>query len=152
MKKTILLRSLLGAALGLAVNAVITIMISLAVGDGSYYAVVPRLADHLGGELNAVIFQAVLSMVYGAVFGGASLIWEKDDWSILRQTLTHLALCSLATFPVAYFCLWMPHSVLGALVYFGIFFSVYLVIWVSQYGAMKKRVRQLNEKVRAHND
>ena len=43
MKKELIKRCLLGAPLGLAISTVITILISLIVGDGRYYAVVPQL-------------------------------------------------------------------------------------------------------------
>ena len=54
----------------------------------------------------------------------------------------------MATFPVAYFTRWTRHSVSGVLSYFGIFFGIYLVIWLSQYSSMKKRVEEMNRKAR----
>jgi hypothetical protein len=151
MKKKVLLRCLLGAPLGLALSTIITILISLAVGDGSFYPVVPELTADCGSEINAVLLQAVCSLLYGAAWAGASVIWETESWSILRQTLTHLVVCSLATFPIAYFMRWMRHTASGVLLYFGIFFAIYLAIWLSQYSAMKKRVEELNRKVRESN-
>lgn len=148
MKKQILLRCLLGAPLGLAISTIIGIFISASVGDGSYYAVVPELAKDCGSELNAVILQTVCSLLYGAAWAGASFIWEKDDWSILRQTVTHLIVCSLATFPIAYFTRWMKHSLSGILAYFGIFLLIYLIIWLTRYSSMKKRVRELDRRSR----
>jgi hypothetical protein len=41
----------------------------------------------------------------------------------------------------------MPHNAKGIALYFGIFFLIYLIVWLSQYSAMKKRVRQINEKL-----
>ncbi len=146
-KRKALLRCLLGAPLGLAISVTITIIISLVVNDGAYHAVVPELIEDCGSEINAVVLQAVLSLLYGAAWAGASLVWEKENWSILRQTLTHLVVCSLATFPVAYFARWMPHNAKGALLYFAIFFAIYLVIWLSQYSSLKKRVKQINERI-----
>ena len=147
MKRKVLLRCLAGAPIGLAISTIITIIISLTVNDGVYYAVVPELIDDCGNELNAVILQAVLSLIYGAAWAGASVIWEMDNWSILKQTAVHLVVCSLSTFPIAYFTRWMPHNVKGILLYFGIFFGIYLIIWLSQYSAMKKRVEQINERL-----
>jgi len=141
-------RCLLGAPLGLALSTVITILISLALGDGRYHAIVPELARDMGGELNAVILQAALSMVYGAAWAGASAIWDAERWSLLKMTLVHLAVTSLATFPIAYFARWMHHSVQGVLLYFGVFVAVYCVVWISQYSAMKKRIRELNERLK----
>ncbi|MDO4549563.1 MAG: DUF3021 domain-containing protein [Clostridia bacterium] len=148
MKRKLILRCLMGAPLGIAISTMITIVISLIVGDGNYYAVVPELIEDCGTEMNAVLLQAVCSLVYGAAWAGASLIWEVEHWSILRQTATHLAVCSLATFPVAYFMRWMERGLAGILGYFGIFFGIYLVIWLSQYAAMKKRIEQLNSRLR----
>lgn len=46
---------------------------------------------------------------------------------------------------------WMQHTVSGILFYFGIFFVIYLIVWLSQYSAMKKRVDEMNKKVRESN-
>lgn len=147
MKKKIFTRCLIGAPIGLAISTIITIIISLTVNDGVYYAVVPELINDCGNELNAVILQAVLSLVYGAVWGGASAIWEMDNWSILKQTIIHLIICSIATFPIAYLTRWMSHDLKGILCYFSIFFAVYMVIWLSQYSALKRRITQINDKL-----
>ena len=69
------------------------------------------MINDCGSELNAVILQIILSLAYGAVWGGASVIWEKDNWSILKETIVHLVICSLATFPIAYFSRWMSYDI-----------------------------------------
>ena len=43
MKKKVIIRCLIGAPIGLALSTIITIAISLTLGDGHYYAVVPEL-------------------------------------------------------------------------------------------------------------
>lgn len=148
MKKEILKRCLFGAPLGLSISTVITIAISLFYGDGHYHAVVPALSQQMGSEINAVVLQAVLSLLYGAAWAGASTIWDAEQWSLLKMTLVHLLVTSLATFPIAYFARWMPHNTTGILLYIGIFFVIYVAIWVSQYRAMKKRIAAMNEKLR----
>lgn len=151
MKKKILQRCLLGAPIGLAISTVITIIISLTVSDGSYYPIAPDLISDFGTEMNAVLIQAVFSLIYGAALAGASVIWEVETWSILRQTLTHLVICSIATLPVAYLMRWMNRTVSGILLYFGIFFAIYLIIWLLQYAGMKKRVNEINQKIQESN-
>ncbi len=148
MKKKILLLCLLGAPVGLALSTLITIAISFSVGDGVFYPVVPQLAAQCGGELNAVLLQAGCSMLYGAAWAGASVIWTLEGWSLLRQTVTHLLVCSAATFPIAYLMYWIPHNAAGALLYFGIFAGIYLAVWLLQYAATKKKLRQINERLR----
>ena len=63
------------------------------------------------------------------------------------MTFTHLVICSIASFPIAYFMQWMPHSVLGAFCFFGIFLAIYAMVWFSQYCAIKKQVEQINSKL-----
>lgn len=146
MKKKVLLRALLGAPLGLALSYLITILISLIGGNGSYIPVVPTLTEVCGSEVIAVLLQALCSLLYGAAWAGASVIWETD-WSLLAQTLLHLLVCSCATFPIAWLLHWMNHSVAGVLIYFGIFFGIYLVIWLCQYWAIRNKLRQINQRL-----
>ena len=113
MKKKVLLRCLLGAPIGIAITTIVTIIISLILKDGSYHPVMPKLVSDYGNELNAVILQAGLSLVYGAAWAGASVIWEAESWSILKQTVIHMIICCAATFPIAYFTRWMPHNATG---------------------------------------
>ena len=147
MKRKILSRCLLGAPIGFTISTMITIIISITIGDGNYYPIVPQLAIDCSSELNAVVLQALFSFLYGAAWGGASMIWEIEHWSLSRQSLTHLAVCSIFTFPIAYLMRWMDHSVSGILLYFGIFAFMYTFIWVAQYISIRKKIRQLNEKM-----
>ena len=139
-------RALIGAPIGLAISTAITIIISLSKGDGHYYAVVPELTADIGSETGAVLVQALCSMLYGAAFAGASVVWDTD-WSLTKMTVVHLLICSAATFPIAYLMRWMKHTAGGVLAYFGIFLAIYAVIWISQYCRMKKQIQALNQKV-----
>lgn len=138
MKKRILYRSLWGMPIGIAISYLITVAISATVGDGVYYPVVPALETAMGSEINAVLIQLLCSAFYGAVFTGASVIWEIETWSVLRMTITHLLVISILSFPIAWVMLWIPHDFWGAVIYFAIFFGIYAIIWFFQYSAMKK--------------
>ena len=151
MKKRILCRALIGAPIGLAISTAITIFSSLRSGDGNYYPGGPALVEQCGNEINAVVAQMIASLLYGAVWAGASVIWEMDDWSLLRQTVTHLLAGSIATFPVAYLMYWMKHSIAGVVVYFAIFIGIYVGIWITLYSRAKREVTKLNEKVSLQN-
>ena len=58
MKKMILRRCLAGAPIGLAISTAITIIISLNIGDGKYYAVTPELTADCGSEITGFILWA----------------------------------------------------------------------------------------------
>lgn len=146
MKKKIFLRCLVGMPTGLAISTIITVIISVLIGDGNYYAVVPDLSVKCGSEINAVILQTIFSMLYGAAFAGSSVIWETD-WSLTKMTFTHLLICSVATFPIAWLMYWMDHSVSGVLRYFGVFLLIYIVIWITQYSSLKRKISAMNNRI-----
>ena len=148
MKKMILRRCLAGAPIGLAISTAITIIISLNIGDGKYYAVTPELTADCGSEIMAVVIQALCSMLYGAAFSGASLVWNTD-WSLTKMTAVHFLICSAATFPTAYLMRWMEHSVGGVLLYFVQFIVIYVIIWIISYMATKRKIEAFNKKIGA---
>ncbi len=102
-----------------------------------------------GNEMNAVLVQTIAGILYGAMFGGTSLIWEMEHWSLLRQTITHLIIVSVTTLPIAYLMHWMAHSIFGMLAYMGTFFVIYVIIWVSIYLSIRNKLDKINAKVQS---
>lgn len=147
MKRKVLLRALLGAPIGLSIGFLVTLLVSAGFGDGKFYPVTPELTALCGTELRAVAVQTAVLLLCGAVWAAASVIWETE-WSLLRQTVTHLLACSLSALPAAYFMHWMPHTVGGILGYFGIFLEIYAGIWLENYLSVRARIRAMNEKLR----
>lgn len=107
MKKKILMRGLFGLPTGIAIGFVITLIISICIGNGSFYPVTPELIDAAGNELNAVILQTVLCAIMGAGFAAASIIWELDSWSLAKQSGIYFMIISVIMLPIAYFTNWM---------------------------------------------
>lgn len=148
MKKKILFRALMGIPIGLAVCTVLSINASALIDDGTFYAVAPSLIEAYGSELNAMYVQTILVSLYGAMWGAISVIGECERLNLLKQTALHFIICTSATFPVAYFLHWMEHSFMGIVRYFLIFVFIYFVIWLSQYIAMRRNIKRLNESLR----
>ena len=142
------LRALVGAPIGLAISTVITIIISFAIGKGEYFAVVPELASDFGSEVNAVLIQALCSMLYGAAFAGASVIWDTD-WSLTKMTVVHLLVISLTMLPIAYLMRWMNRTVRGVLLYIVFFLVLYAIIWIISYRRTQRQLREINKKLNA---
>ncbi len=151
MKKKIMLTCLIGALAGHFISSVITMTISLFAGDGQFYPVVPELIKACGSEINAVWIQFMCSCLYGAAWAGASFLWKIERWSLLRQTATHFLLCTTATFPIAYFMYWMPHSIGGILSYYALFLAIYWGIWTAEYSCMKREIGRMNERLDKRN-
>lgn len=147
MKKELMNRIVVGLLGGIVISYLITIGISIALGDGNYYPCVPSLIARFGSETSAVIVQTVLSAILGVGFAGSSLIWKKDDWSLLKQTGIYFAIVTALMMTVAYVCEWMEHSVKGVLSYFAIFFAIFVIVWVIQFVIWKRRILKINSKI-----
>ncbi len=147
MKRKIILRSISGFPVGVAIGYWITIALSLIWGDGSYEPCVPELTKVMGSEIAAVTLQTVLCGVLGAGFAGSSVIWEVDSWSIVKQTRIYFTVTSLTMLPIAYFAYWMEHSVVGLLSYFGIFVLIFAFFWIVQVAIGKHNVKKMNENL-----
>ena len=148
MKKELIKRCLIGALIGLSISYIITIIISMIINKGEYYPVPSQLIKLCGNEMNAVIIQAIFSLIYGAICFGTSVIWNIDRWSILKQTVIHFLVISLTSLPIAYFMYWMPHNILGIISYFAIFIFIYLIIWLSAYFSIKKNIQEINKNIK----
>ena len=91
-------------------------------------------------------------MIYGALYDASFVIWDMEDWSLLKMTLSHFAFCCVVSFPIAWLMWWMPHSLPGALCYFAFFFVIYAVLWLMQYCAIKRQLRQMNNRLREQDE
>lgn len=151
MKKKLVYRCLLGAPIGVLVSLIITIIISLCTGNGEYFPAPHELMDFCDNTITAVCIQMVCSLLIGAVAGGSSVIWDVEQWSLLKQTLIHFIVISIPFFTVGYILNWLPHHLYGALGYAGAFILVYLIMWVSIYFSIKTKIKKMNSQLQELN-
>ncbi len=152
MKKKIFLRGISGIPLGLAIGYLITIIISLILANGYYSPCVPELTVMMGSEIKAVLLQALLCGILGMGFAASSVIWEIENWGIVKQTGIYFLIVSVIMMPVAYFTFWMEHSLNGVLSYFGTFVLIFAVVWIVQYLRGRHNVKKMNEALhKRHN-
>lgn len=147
MKKKLLQRSVIGFPVGVTIGYLITIFISLGWGSGDYLACVPEMATTVGSEVGAVALQALLCGLLGAGSAAASVIWEVERWSMVKQTGLYFLVLSLLMLPIAYFSYWMEHTVQGFLSYFGVFVLILAAMWLAQWSMGRRNVRKMNEKL-----
>lgn len=152
MKKKIFLRCISGFPLGLAIGYSISIIISLIWADGFYSPCVPELIDMMGSEIKAVLVQALLCGVLGMGFAACSVIWEIEQWSLVKQTGIYFLIASVMMMPIAYVTYWMEHSLKGVISYFGIFAFIFAAVWIAQYFRAKQNVKKMNETLNKQRD
>lgn len=148
MKKKLLLRSLIGAPIGVTISLIITIIFSLCMGHGEYFPAPHELIDWCGGNATtAVIVQFICALLIGAICAGSSVIWEIEKWSLLKQTLVQLVIISVPFFGIGFVMNWMPHYLYGALGYIGAFIGMYVVMWLSIYFSIKAKIKKMNKRL-----
>lgn len=152
VKKELLNRCFIGSLGGLLIAQIISILISLIKNDGNYYHVAPELVTACQNETYAVIVQTLCALVYGAVWVGSTVVWQIDKWSILKQNIIHFLITSIVVFPIAYITGWMMHTPMGILIYFGTFLIAYAIIWLTQYFAIKKKIKKMNDAISANTE
>ncbi|MGN0424829.1 MAG: DUF3021 domain-containing protein [Acetatifactor sp.] len=148
MKKKLISRGVFGFPIGIAIGFMITVIISICIGDGSFYPVTQELIVTMGNELNAVILQTVLCGIMGSGFAMASVIWEIDSWSLAKQSGIYFAIACIVMLPIAYVTNWMDHTLSGILVYVGIFFVIFVSVWIIQYFMWKSKIKKMNDCVK----
>ncbi len=129
---------------GFALGVCISLMFHSLAGGEAYLA----KPDHSPARL----LYFVLSGIYGAVNMGTSALYDIDEWSILRCTLTHFLISvgsTLAFFGLMIALGWMdmPSATTCALTG-AAFLLIYFLIWLTQYLLYHRRVRNMNEKLR----
>ena len=147
MKKKIVLRSILGFPIGIAIGYLITIFVSLVWAKGYYSPCVPELISAMGNEINAVILQTLLCGLLGTGCAASSVIWEIENWSIIKQTGIYFIIISVIMLPIAYFTYWMDHSIVGIFSYFGIFILIFAFMWIILFAIGKYNVRRMNKNL-----
>ena len=147
MKRKIGMGFLKGFPLGIAIGYVITIFMSLIVGDGGYHPVSSLLVAEVGGELNAVMVQTLLSGILGGVSFAAAMVWDLEHWGLARRTAVYYLALALALFPIAYLAHWMERTLLGFFIYASFFVVISVIIWLAQYLFWKVRIDVINKKV-----
>lgn len=150
MLKKILIRSAVSAPLSIMANQIITIIISIAKGDGRYFPVTAEFAALFQDELTPVIVQLLLIGLIGAVFAGSSVIFEIDKWSFLKQGAIHLLITLLVFIPVYLLC-WRPVNLAGALGMAASLLLVYGCTWLSKYLTWRHSIKTLNARIQSVN-
>ena len=146
-KLTALKRGLLGIPLGIAIGFMISLFVSLGMGTGDYYGTRPELIAEMGSELNAVLLQTGVSALVGMAFSAASVIWQLEDWSLAKQTGIYFLVTALVMLPVAWFARWTERSLLGIVIYFGIFVIIFFIMWGIQYLIWRQKIKKMNQKL-----
>ena len=141
LQKKVLRMSLIGFAAGVGIGVVF------------YFLNDPN--DFLSQTENrfSLLLYFLFSGLYGGINMGTSAVYGIEEWSILRCTATHFAICvgsSIAFFGGMILLGWMGMPPLGVcLIMLAAFLAAYFLIWFLQYLSYHRKVKHMNAKLRA---
>lgn len=133
MIKKIIIRGLGGILIGVFISQIAYLIMAL-------QSETVQLAS------DQIIQQFLFSMLVGFYTSAISVVFEVEQWSLMRQTITH-AILMLPYFPIAYLAHWFPQPTYGKVLFVLEYILVYMIIWFSFRAYWKKRARELNQEL-----
>ena len=147
MFKKILTRSCIGAFAAIVYSDLIAIFISFAIGDGLFHPVAIGFTKICSTEAGAVLFQLITMFIFGAIMGSSSLIFEKENWSLLKRTIIHFLILTCSFMIVALLGGYVNNTSWGIFSILSFVF-IYAIIWIVIYMKTKKEIEKLNESLK----
>ena len=145
LKKEAVKRAIMGFMYGVFIGQTILILESLMARDGNFYPVAASLVELAGTKIGAVIIQYFLTGIIGTTFAATTVLFEIDNWSLLKQTIIHFIITSIVMYIAGFLCGWFPHKLSSTLIWFGIFIVIYVIFWICFSSYYKNKVKKMNE-------
>lgn len=99
-------------------------------------------------EMKTLITYLVTANIVGLIFSFASLIFEKEEWSILKQTSIHFIILLGTFLPTAIWIGWVPNRFGSILVCIVSFIMIYFIIWFVMTLYWKRKIEKLNHQLK----
>lgn len=135
--KKFLIRGLLGIIIGVFINQLVFFIMAIK-------------GNALQIESNIVISQFIISSIIGFYCAGVSVIFDIEEWSLLRQTATH-SIAMLPYFPISIYAGWMPVTLIGRVMFILTYILFYIIIWFSIRNYWKNKAKELNKEFKKRN-
>ncbi|MEG0601386.1 MULTISPECIES: DUF3021 domain-containing protein [Vagococcus] len=136
-----------GISSGTFIGLITSFIISWRVGEGKFYPSTPLFMSKFNTELEALGWSIVLWSVIGIMFSFASLIYKKDNWSILKQASIHFSCTYLGLLLLNVLLNWFEYSLTDMMRYTIIFIGIYVSMVVLSMLKVKLSVNEINKKL-----
>ncbi|QGH33332.1 DUF3021 family protein [Gracilibacillus salitolerans] len=122
------------------------IMIGVAVGSLITFAVTSfMIIQSIDSSIQEIWKHWLASMLIGIFYSFASIIFEREGWSLLKQTVVHSTSTFMVLFPIIILAGWLPFDPLSLLIGLVIFLISYSIMWIGLYFHYKRMARSMNE-------
>lgn len=143
MRKKIFKLALIGFFLGIVICDLISLIFSLADGNGLMLCSA-EFTKRIGSTAGAIVLQSLLTGIYGAVCMGTVVLYDIEHWPLALSSVVHYLIIESMYVPLALFLGWERHFS-GILIMMGIQLVCYFIIWLIIYMIYRKQVKELNK-------
>lgn len=131
LKTRLCIRALIGALLGMFICL--------------FFAVFMADEDEIVRGNYHLILQFLGSALYGAIPMAGTVVFEKEEWGLLKVTCIHYFSTFIA-FTIANFVLgWFDWEIFGIVV--AVMTVIYFIIWLIQYYRYRGEIRRINDEL-----
>lgn len=95
--------------------------------------------------------QILLGGIPGAIAMGSAVIYDIEEWSLLRSTTTHFLLTMCAILLGCFVLDWFPPWSPPFWIMLAAELAAYILVWLIMYKIYQRKVRKLNELLRKNN-
>lgn len=139
LRVRLLKRAGIGFLLGIVIGNTITLLVT----SPGQPVVRPEFAARMGGASSAALWQMLFFGLYGAAAMSGTILYELEDWSLLRCSAVHcLVICGL--YPPMALTLGLVRGIADLLITECILLAVCALIWLVLYLNCRAQVRELN--------
>lgn len=132
---------------GTFIGLMISFVISWRVGLGEYFPGTPIFMAQFDTELEAFGWSIALWSIVGMMFSVANLIYDKDDWSILKQMSIHFISTYVGLYTLNIMLNWFEYTFKDWLNFTVIFIIIYAIIAFVSMMRVKLSLDKINEKL-----
>ena len=141
-----------GAVVGILIGLIISLFYSYVLASGEYFPMSPYsssgkfLYSHVS---EATVFVIALTSwaLIGVGFSLAAKVYQREDWSIYKMTVTHFAIVVMFFMPLSVISGWYPLQFGAILSFLIILLVVYVLIWITSFLINTYRINKINSKL-----
>lgn len=136
---------------GFGVTVFIVLVNQFCMAMAGHAVTAPAFTARFPSETAAALAQLGLVGLIGMAFAGGAQVFEMEKWSFLKQGMVHFLITAAVWMPVAWFC-WTPMPARTVWISISGWTLTYAVNWLIQYFIWRRKVRVLNDSIRAHQE
>lgn len=149
LKHKAIMLSSIGFGVGIVIGVMITAFsATMEYADGNLWLCSKELINAVGNPLVAFIIQAFASGIHGAICFGGTVVYDMDEWGLLKCTVIHYIGAIGGYFILAFSMRWFsPKDMDTVIVMFSCMTVAYFIIWLINYISCKKQLKELNREL-----